>query len=108
MAASGDLAAGIGDAERARVADNRNPRLSGERCGELHSPARLIVHVVADRRGANVEVVQQLLCLKRILAGDLVDKDRSTRNARSVTSSRFPIGVATKYRPGARGFSSCT
>lgn len=36
--------------------------------------------------------------------------DFKTRRARKVISSRFPIGVATRYNPGSRGprFEDCS
>src|SRR6202000_1884577 len=42
----------------------------------------------------------------RVSSQAMRSAERSTRRARSVMSSRLPMGVATRYSPGARGTSS--
>ena len=77
----GDLAAGIGDAGRARVADDGDARAGLQRGGQLDRAARLVVHVVADGGRADVEVVEQLLGLARVLAGNFVDRAQHAQRA---------------------------
>ena len=75
------MAAGVGDAGGSRVADDGDARTRPERGGKLDGAARLVVHVVADSGGTDVEVVEQLLGLARVLAGDLVDRAQHTQRA---------------------------
>ena len=77
----GDLATGIGDAGRARVADDGDARVRPERGGQLDGAAHLVVLVVADGRRADVEVVEQLLRLARVLTGDAVDRAQDAEGA---------------------------
>ena len=77
----GDLASGIGDAGRARVADDGDARARPERCGEFNGAGGLVVLVVADGGRADTEVVEQLLRLARVLAGDAVDRAQDAQGA---------------------------
>ncbi len=77
----GDLAAGVGDAGRAGVRDDGDARAGLERGGELHGAASLVVHVVADGGGADVEVIEELLGLARVLARDFVDRTQDAEGA---------------------------
>ena len=67
-------------------------------CISLTSSAdsrHLVVLVIAGGAGRDRIMIEQLLRLPRIFAGDQ-STSFSTRKARSVMSSRFPIGVATR------------
>jgi len=77
----GDLSAGVGDSGRSRVADHGDSRSRLERRCQLKGTARLIMHVIADSGGANLEVVEQLLRLARVLAGDAIDRAQHTQGA---------------------------
>ena len=69
---SGDLSAGIGNAGRAGIADDGDARALLQLCHELLGARALVVHVIAHGGRANLEVVQQLLRLPGVFAGDAV------------------------------------
>ena len=91
----GDLGAGVGDAGSACVADDGDAGALFEGFDEFFGARALVVHVVADGGGADLEVVEELLGLAGVFAGDAVGL-RRTRRARRVMSSRLPMGVATR------------
>ncbi len=74
-----NLAARVGDARCPRIAHHCDPRPGLQRLGKLCRAARLVVHVVADSRRADAEVVQQLLGLPRIFTGDAIDGAQHTQ-----------------------------
>ena len=63
------------------VADDGDARARLERGGKLDGAGGLIVLVVADGGRADTEVVEQLLRLARVLAGDAVDRAQDAQGA---------------------------
>jgi hypothetical protein len=86
------VVARVGDARRAGVRDESDPRAGDQTLDEPRRPLALDRVVVARERPADAVVLEQRPRPPRVLGRDEV---RSTRRARSVTSSRLPIGVAT-------------
>ncbi len=72
MAAWASLDAGVGDAGSARVRNDGDARAGFEFGDELLGAAGFVEEVVADGGRAEVEVVEQLLGLARVFAGDAV------------------------------------
>ena len=54
--------------------------------------------------GTPMPKCESSFCVWRVSSQATRSTLRKTRNARNVMSSRFPIGVATMYSPGASGF----
>ena len=77
----GDLASGVGDAGRARVADDGDARAGVESGDKLRGAAGLVVLVVADGGGTDLEVVEELLGLARVLASNFVYRAQYTQSA---------------------------
>ena len=102
----GDLSAGVGDARCAGIADDGDPCTLFQVCDEFLGAGALVVHVVADGGGVDLEVIEQLLGLPRVLAGDAIRDCEERRRRRRVMSSRFADRVAPPgYSPGASGAS---
>ncbi len=77
----GNEPAGVGDAGRACVADDGDPGAGFEVGDQFGGAAGLVVHVVAEGRCGDAEVVQQLLGLACVLAGDAIDGAEDTKGA---------------------------
>jgi hypothetical protein len=76
-----NLATRVGDAWRASIADHGNARAGLQLGGKLPRTTCFIVHVVAHRRRADVKVIEQLLRLPRVLAGNLVYRPQHPQGA---------------------------
>ena len=63
----------IREGRRSRIADHGDPAPLLQERYQLQRSRLFVVLVVTDGRGGNVEVIQQLLRLARVLAGDAVD-----------------------------------
>ena len=68
----GDLGAGVGDAWSACVADYGDSGALFEVFDEFFGTGAFVVHVVADGGGADFEVIEELLGLAGVFAGDAV------------------------------------
>src|ERR1700727_3886657 len=66
----GDLSAWVGDSWRPGIADNGDSRARLQLCDQLLRARALVMHVITDGRRRNLEVIQQLLSLTCVLAGD--------------------------------------
>jgi hypothetical protein len=77
----GKEAAWVRDAGGAGVTDDGDARAGLEFCGKFGGAAGLVVQVVADGGSADGEVVEQLLGLAGVLAGDAVDGAQDAEGA---------------------------
>ena len=73
----------IGNERHAGVADERDLRALFERDEKFGRAGQFVVLVVADERFPNFVVVEQLLCVARVFAGDLVDFFEDSQGAQS-------------------------
>lgn len=64
---------GVGNKRHAGVADERNLRALFERDEQLGSARHLVVLVITDERFADFIMVEQLLRMASVFAGDLID-----------------------------------
>src|SRR5260370_42215597 len=80
---SSDLSAWICNSRGASIADDCNPCAPLQLCRELLRARALVVHVIAHGRRVNLEVIQQLLCLPRVLAGDAVHAAEDTQGSQA-------------------------
>src|SRR6185312_15506338 len=77
----GDLGARIGDAGRAGVGDDGNARAGFQFRDELLGASSFVVLVVADGGRRDLEMVEELLRLAGVLAGDAVAGAQHTQGA---------------------------
>ena len=84
----------IGDPGHPGVRDERHPLARGEPRQELGDPRRLVVRVQGEEPRADPVPVEQEPRVPGVLAEDDIGGSRSSSSTRSVTSPRFPIGVA--------------
>jgi len=78
---SDEAVAGVGDQRHARVADERNFRPLLESDKEFRRAGHLVVFVIADERLRDFVVVQELLRVARVFAGDLVGLAQDAQSA---------------------------
>ena len=84
---------GIADPRKARVRDERDQRALPQPRQHLRGPLRFVVLVVADEVRPDVVAASSRRVL-RVSSQRTSSAPRSAPSTRSVTSSRFPIGVA--------------
>ena len=75
----GDLSARISDSRSAGIADDGDTRAQFQLGHKLLGARALVVHVVADGGGVDLEVVEQLLRLPGVLAGYAVDTSQNAQ-----------------------------
>ena len=103
-ASTDDFFARVGNAGHARVADQRRcARPHGVGRYEFFRAAAFVMQVVADGGLGQCCSGASSLPVWRVSSQAMRSTERSTRSARRVMSSRLPMGVATRYRPGANG-----
>ena len=95
IAARTNSQTGIRKRRRARIADHRDPASLLQQSDQLHRPRLFIVLVIADGGGGNFEWFSSF-CVWRVSSQAIRSTPFNTRSARSVMSSRLPIGVATR------------
>ncbi len=81
QAQSHQTIAGVADQRNAGITDQRNLRALLHGQHQLGSASQLIVFVIADQRFLDAVMVQQLLRVAGIFAGDLIDFLQNTQRA---------------------------
>ncbi|MEJ0040716.1 MAG: hypothetical protein WDM81_00135 [Rhizomicrobium sp.] len=87
------LVAGVGHQRRARVADQRDPRLMAQPCDQLGPLAGAIVVVIGGQRLGDAVDGKQLR-RDRVSSAAMTSQPASTSSARKVMSRALPMGVA--------------
>src|SRR5260370_22335238 len=85
---SGDLPSRVGNPRRAGIADNRNPGPQLQLRRKLLRAGALIVHVIAHGWRVDLEVIQQLFRLARVLTRDAID---TTQDAEGSQGDVFQV-----------------
>ena len=75
------MGARVGDAGGSGVRDDCNARAGFQFGGKLFGTASFVEEVITDGGGVQIEVVQQLLGLARVLTCDLVGLAQDTQGA---------------------------
>jgi len=91
-----EAVAGVGHERHPRVAHQRDSRALLQRHDQFRRAGQLIVFMVADERLVNVVVIQELLTYGACPRRQFLSTSFRMRSARSVMSSRLPIGVPTR------------
>ena len=97
-----ELVAGVGDQRGAGIGDERDGGALGEPCQQLGPGLGGVVVVIGRERGGDGVMVESLR-VTRVSSQAIRSAAARTSSARTVMSRRFPIGVATRCRPGASG-----